>query len=213
MLVFSLVVVTWLRRARIDGPGAVVAPDGDVSRSATPLAASIDTRVCAECHAEVVEAYARSGMSHTWRTAVAGITSELKGQDHVADMVSGYDYRVAVTGTGIEQIETRPDDAKHKLRRHAHYLVGSGKNAIAGVSAENGYLTQMPVAWFRHDQAWRMNPGFELHNHRFDRPITPGCIACHATAAVHEPPTANRFQEPIGVGIACQRCHGYLGAH
>lgn len=215
VLAMALAWAAWPRRPDAEQPPAVdAAPaDDDAPQIPADAAVSIGSQVCAECHAEIVADYARSGMSRTWRAAAAGTLPELTANADVEDLVSRYRYRVAVSGSGIEQIETRDDNPRHALRRQARYLVGSGKNAVAAVAAERGYLTQMPVAWFRHDHAWRMNPGFELYNHRFDRPITPGCIACHGTAAVHEPPTANRFQEPIAAGIDCQRCHGSAAQH
>lgn len=216
MLALALIVATRLRRLDVDEPPAVAAPEitDPGLNSAVPAAAAMDSRVCAECHAEIVADYARSGMSQTWRAVAAGGTlPELQGEAQVADLVTGYRYRVSITATQLEQIETRDDDARHALHRQAKYLVGSGKHAVAAVASAHGYLTQLPVAWFRHDHAWRMNPGFELHNHRFDRPVTPGCVACHGTVAVHEPPTANRFQEPIIAGIDCQRCHGPATQH
>ena len=226
LLLVAIVVARPRRRSAVEALPPIEPPHSDrdripggaanadiVSQTAVSSAASIDNQVCAECHAEIVADYRRNGMSHTWRTVSTGIAPELKGESQVADLVSGYRYLVSVSNSGIEQIETSGDDVKHELRRSAEYLVGSGKNAIAPVTAEHGYLTQMPAAWFSRDHAWRMNPGFELQNHRFDRPITPGCIACHGTEAIHEPPTPNRFQEPVVDGIACHRCHGPTEQH
>ncbi len=172
-----------------------------------------DSRECIACHAEIVASYARSGMSQTWRAVAAGVAPGVRGTADVVDHAAGYRYHIRATDAGIEQIESRADRPSHQLRRHATYLIGSGKHATAAVTTENGYLTQMPAAWFRHDQAWRMNPGFELHNHRFDRPITPGCLSCHGATAVHQSPTANRYDAPVGAGITCQRCHGQTESH
>ncbi len=153
-------------------------------------------------------------MSHSWQPATtSALPPDAAAAATVADALEGYRYQVAIDGDRIDQVETRGDDPAHRLQRRADYLVGSGRHALALVSAENGYLTQLPLAWFRSTGSWRMNPGYELKNHRFSRPITPGCIACHGTEAVHEPPAPNRFVLPIPAGIACRRCHGEARRH
>lgn len=189
--------------------GNITAPiDQQVPERRRSLAAT----ACAECHPEIVADYERSGMSHSWWPADAAELPLSQSTPEVADTSSGYQYQVLATDGGVSQLETHAE-LEHQLLRPASYFVGSGKHAIAMVTADNGYLTQMPVAWFRHGEAWCLNPGFELHNHRFDRPITPGCIACHGTLAEHQVPTRNRYALPIEQGIACERCHGDASAH
>lgn len=169
------------------------------------------TSACAECHAEIVSQYARSGMSHSWRHADALDLGSLPMPGHVDDLVSGYRYEVVYRDDVLWQIETHADDPAHRVERRAEFVVGSGQHASAWVASENGYLTELPVGWFA-DRRWRMNPGYELKNQRFSRPITSGCVACHATGAVNEAATANRFSE-IRDGIECSRCHGDAAAH
>eukprot|EP00913_Durusdinium_trenchii_P008800 g8266.t1 len=93
------------------------------------------------------------------------------------------------------------------------WLVGSGHHAQAMVAEHNGYLTQLPLAWFAADAKWRLNPGYEMKNRRFDRPILPGCVACHGNPVEHRPPTRNRYKRPISNGIGCERCHGPGKSH
>jgi Flp pilus assembly protein TadD len=130
----------------------------------------------------------------------------------VVDRASGYRYEVVFPRDEVWQVETHPDDPQHRIQRRAEYLVGSGNHAVAWLAAENGFLTELPVGWFGQ-ASWRMNPGYELKNHRFSRPIPAGCVGCHSTRAVHEAPTANRFELPIADGIGCSRCHGDADEH
>jgi tetratricopeptide (TPR) repeat protein len=130
----------------------------------------------------------------------------------VEDRLSGYRYQARSRGSETWQIETHSDDSSHRIQRRAEYVVGSGNHALAWVAADSGFLTELPVGWFR-TAGWRMNPGYELKNHRFSRPITNGCVGCHATTAVHEAPVANRFSLPIADGIDCTRCHGDAQQH
>jgi tetratricopeptide repeat protein/cytochrome c554/c'-like protein len=125
---------------------------------------------------------------------------------NVQDRVTGYCYEIVARNNKLWQIETHPDDPSHRALRRAAYMVGSGQHAIAFVAAENGFLTELPAGWFGAT-GWRMNPGYELKNHRFGRPITASCIACHATSAVHDAPATNRFPL-VETGIDCSRCHG-----
>jgi Tfp pilus assembly protein PilF len=141
------------------------------------------------------------------------IVPEMAAGGSVTDHTNGYRYEVIPSEGEAWQVETHPDDPKHRIQRRAEYRVGSGNHAVAWLAAENGFLTEMPVGWFGQSAGWRMNPGYELKNHRFRRPIAPGCVACHATTARHEPPTANRFELPIADGIGCGRCHGETGPH
>jgi tetratricopeptide (TPR) repeat protein len=150
-------------------------------------------------------------MSQSWRSAnpIPGLTTSLP---HVVeDRVTGYRYEVAVRGNELWQVETHAHDPTHRRERQAKYMVGSGHHAIAWVAEENDFLTELPVGWFGKS-GWRMNPGYELKNHRFSRPITSGCVACHATGAVADCPTTNHFST-VESGIDCSRCHGDAKTH
>lgn len=166
---------------------------------------------CAECHGDIVASYATSGMSHSWRSTVALATPALPLPYLVEDRVTGYRYEMTLRDGSLSQIETYPGDANHRRERGAYYAVGSGHHAIAWVASENDFLTELPVGWFGKS-GWRMNPGYELKNHRFSRPITIGCVACHATSATMDSPATNRFTA-VTDGIDCTRCHGDATAH
>lgn len=168
---------------------------------------------CIGCHAEIVARYAQSGMSHSWRRVTPLLATVTQSAAGIADRVTGYRYAVVIRGSEVWQVETHADDPSHRIERRAEYAVGSGKHASAYVAADNGFLTELPVGWFGAEAGWRMNPGYELKNHRFSRPITPGCVGCHATQATHESPTVNRFPSPIADGIDCSRCHGDGAEH
>lgn len=170
-------------------------------------------QTCVDCHAEIVQHYATSGMSRSWRRVTSDATATVKPASQVPDSLSGYRYEVAVRSGVLWQIESHPNDPSHRVERLADYQVGSGKHATAWLSAQNGFLHQLPVGWFGPEALWRMNPGYELKNHRFDRPIPAACVGCHATEAIHEQPTANRFTMPIADGIDCSRCHGDATEH
>lgn len=170
-------------------------------------------QVCVECHAEIVRQYATSGMSRSWRAVSPQLAAGIKESPVVSDHVSGYRYVVSAERETVKQIETHAHDPQHRAVRQADFVVGSGNHAIALVNADHGYLTELPVGWFAAARDWRMNPGYELKNQRFSRPVVRGCVACHATSAVHDAPAANHFELPIAAGIDCSRCHGAAERH
>ena len=151
-------------------------------------------------------------MSRSWRSVTPALVQAVARSPVVADY-KGYRYVVQPNGEKLEQCETHAGDSQHRLARSADYVVGSGTHAVALVSADRGYLTELPVGWFNTSDPWKLNPGYELKNHRFSRPITAGCVACHATSAEHELATGNHFSKPIADGIDCSRCHGEAARH
>ncbi|MCC6510834.1 MAG: hypothetical protein IT423_17150, partial [Pirellulaceae bacterium] len=168
---------------------------------------------CVDCHAEISARYAQSGMSQTWQVVASGCVGDFNADTRVVDERSNYEYQLHRVGNAVSQIERRSDGSGHTLERQAAFTVGSGKHAQAMVANENGYLTQMPIAWYESRQAWGLNPGFELRNQRFDRPIVPGCVACHSSGAQYDFPTKNRYHDRTISGIDCHRCHGDAAAH
>jgi len=191
-------------------------------RAAPPdRGAASEAERCAACHAEIVAQYRNNGMSHTWRSAAtlpADIKPANSSTESIHDQQTGYRYTIDIQGDSLSQVESvaaeRTLASPHNLKRSATYLIGSGKHAIAMATGENGYLFQMPAAWFAKDQRWRLSPGYELQNHRFDRAVSPGCVSCHlGDASRHVNPTDNQYQLPLADGISCSRCHGPTDAH
>ncbi len=96
----------------------------------------------------------------------------------------------------------------HELVRQASYVVGSGEHVRSYVADSGGYLTQLPISWYSDEKKWGLSPGYETFNHRFDRPIGPGCIACHNDYPKFVQATLNKYESPVPTGIGCERCHG-----
>lgn len=155
-------------------------------------------------------------MARSWKSVDGRPLGDFAQNNTLDDPRSGFRYRLLLDEGRVVQEETLLDRKladNYRQRREARYAAGSGEHAQALVSETNGYLHLLPVAWFAAEQRWRLNPGYELQNHRFDRPIAPGCIACHGTVATYRSPTRNRYEQPIPDGISCQRCHGPGAAH
>jgi len=59
-------------------------------------------------------------------------------------------------------------------------------------------------------------PGYEgLRNPDFTRPVTEGCLFCHAGTALPVPGTRNQYRSPpfSAESITCERCHGPAEEH
>jgi len=212
-------------KAEEQRPGVSPSTAGSSARPLPDFAPQfVGTQACAECHQDIAAAWRKNGMSRSWRRAVPGAglpDSFLAGSPDVTDPNGPWRYRVRIDEGQIVQAEhldpseeqLLPGDTNHHLTVPASYFVGSGKHALAMVAEDNGYLTQLPVAWFASKDGWELNPGYELHNRRFDRPVLPGCVVCHGGRAVHVKPTRNRYSQPVRRGIECEHCHGPGQAH
>ncbi len=181
----------------------VVAPSV-VSRSD----AYVGDQVCAKCHVEIARSYQHTGMARSWRPVGRSLPDG--GQaGRIADAEGRFCYRVLKKDGSVYQQETLCDDAgKYQRLQQADYWAGSGKHAQSMIAEDNGYLFLMPIVWYATQGQWGLSPGYELRNHRFNRPILQECVACHRGRAEHRPLTRNRYHTPITSGIGCGECHG-----
>lgn len=176
-----------------------------------------DEASCAECHQEIVAAYAKHPMSRSWRAADREPPDgESLPPDEVVDVRSGYRYQIerAQGKLTIEESVLAPELRWGPgLRVAAEYRIGSGNHASALALRDGELLRLWPVAWFTAERRWRMSPGYEHQNVRFSRPITEACVACHSSDARLRPPTLNRYDGAVTGGIGCRRCHGPAQEH
>lgn len=200
--------IVWEEGVTSLGPATNSTPSTNTAKP-SPLTGYVGSQVCAECHADVAEEYHDSPMAHSWVRVEDSSTWEVSESSIVEDPHSPFQYQSVLEGGHLVQRETLSEESDFFRREmSADFFVGSGNHARAMISQENGYLTQLPLAWFSGKGEWRLNPGYELSNHRFERPILPGCIACHGGLANHRSPSKNRYDLPIANGIGCERCHG-----
>jgi Flp pilus assembly protein TadD len=171
-----------------------------------------DDASCAECHQDIVQAYARSAMSKSWRSIGSGHAHlDLPPAGNATDADGHYRYAVTRPDDRLEVEETVLNPALRwgpGLRVRADYLVGSGSHAVALVSRDGDQLRLLPVAFFATEGRWRMSPGYDAQNVRFARPVAEACIACHASDARLLEPAVNAYEGVVADGISCRRCHG-----
>ena len=99
--------------------------------------------------------------------------------------------------------------------RKIEWIIGAGQNGFGGLLRIGDYVFQAPLSFYSKAQRWELSPGYELGNSGFNRPILPGCIACHSGRANTLPEGNGHFANPTfsELAIGCENCHGPGLAH
>ena len=206
---------------------ATVGPDADPTgpadprftyptpyRNVRPDVKYVGDVACADCHAD----QARTCRLHPMGLAMAPVASatpiEQYGPMAANPFVAvGLNYGVRRKGGRVLHREWAADAAGKvlvEMEAEVPFAIGSGTRARSYAISRDGYLFQSPITWYPGEKKWDISPGYEARNQHFNRPITPGCLFCHCSAADHVADTVNRYREPIiqGYSIGCERCHG-----
>ena len=179
---------------------------------------------CGNCHRQIAESYARTGMGRSFRaltaaTAVPGIQggtfyhepsaqffslSTRRGERYLRRYQTGFD------GGMVNLLEASLD-----------YAIGSGNHATSYLHrTAAGDLVEMPLTWYPEDGGyWAMSPAYDRPDHAgFGRKVSYRCLFCHNAYPAMEPgedalESGTRFPARLPEGIDCQRCHGPGQAH
>ena len=110
-------------------------------------------------------------------------------------------------------------DADGKERfRETHpidWIIGSGANGFGALLTRGEFIFEAPLSFYSKTQAWALSPGYEFGDYGFNRPILPGCIACHSGQPQAVLTGNGRFLDPPfhELAIGCENCHGPGAAH
>ena len=182
-------------------------------RNVRPGVHYVDDARCADCHAEIAEAYAQHPMGRSLAPIAAAKQIErFTTGAHNPLTVDGLIYEVRHDGKRQFHQETRlsPDNKPALVTEfEAVYAVGSGRTGRSYLIQRDNHLFMSPVTWYA-DHGWDLSPGYEVNNSHFNRPVVAECLFCHANRAHHVEGTLNEYQSPIFAGhaIGCRRCHG-----
>ena len=116
-------------------------------------------------------------------------------------------FETAVTGWGKEEV---------RVSEPMDIAIGSGKRGQTFLYWAGNQLFELPVSFWEDGHRWINSPGYIDGTADYKRPVQPGCLECHATAAVALSADAgtNSYQRASLVyGISCETCHGAGGAH
>jgi hypothetical protein len=95
-------------------------------------------------------------------------------------------------------------------------VTGSGTRGQTYLYWRGDALFELPVSYWTDGKRWTNSPGYQNGTADFSRPVTAGCMECHATylQAMSGDSGGNRFRkETLEVGISCERCHGAGAEH
>jgi tetratricopeptide (TPR) repeat protein len=130
----------------------------------------------------------------------------------------GLVYSVERAGSRVVHRETRRDRSGRVvafLEADIQYAVGSARQGVSYLFERDEFLFQSPITWYAKGQRWGLSPGYEKRTSRFDRPVLPDCLFCHANRATPVSSEINRYRTPVfqGYAIGCERCHGPGARH
>jgi hypothetical protein len=102
-------------------------------------------------------------------------------------------------------------DSVVKLTEPIDIVIGSNKRGQTYLYWSGNQLFELPVSYWKEGHQWINSPGYVDGTADFHRPVSPGCLECHATAATALSSDANTNSydgSSLKLGISCEVCHG-----
>ncbi len=189
-------------------------------RPGTPEAAGyVGDAECWRCHTAIAASYSRHPMGQSLapiERAVGGPSG--RNDERVEFEFGGLVYSVERAGSRVVHREARRDRSGRVvagIEADVRYAIGSGRQGVSYLFERDGFLFQSPITWYAKGERFGLSPGFESRTSRFDRPVLPDCLFCHANRATPVSSEINRYQTPLfqGYAIGCERCHGPGARH
>jgi predicted CXXCH cytochrome family protein len=183
-------------------------------RNVRPEVRYVGDESCAECHPGLCDSYHRHPMGRSLGPAVGPSRPKSAAELHPARFDAlGFHYAAELRGDRLFHRETVPAPAGEtgdSVEAEVRFVLGSGTRGESYLVAEDGYVFQSPVSWYRQKGVWDLAPGYRERNQHFDRPVIPACLFCHCNRVEPVENTINRYREPLfrGEAIGCERCHG-----
>ena len=181
-------------------------------RNTGPDAQYVGTAACIGCHAANHRSYLLTAHSRALGEVDPAAEPPDGSFDHFA---SGRTYQVDRRDGKFRHAEVvRDGDGKEVARVDVpvRYLVGSGHHTRSYLIEVDGFLHESPITWYVSKGRWDMSPGYDAASHwGFERPVTAGCLACHAGRA-EAAGTVNRLTL-LETTIGCESCHGPGSEH
>src|SRR5262245_59867560 len=169
--------------------------------------------VCAKCHREIANAYARHPMGQSLLPVSGLISADLpEAKAGTPRVVNGTRLRVERRGQKLIHLGEVGGQA---IERAVQFALGSGRQGRSYLVNDGGFLFQSPISWYSRKQDWDLAPGYDEKQLLFFRQISDQCLFCHCNGAAPPEGATNHFPEPVfpqGYAIGCERCHGPGGA-
>lgn len=179
----------------------------------------VGNKACSPCHSAIYRAYTQTPMAQSSGKVGTQDGKETFGAAEFRDAHGAFSYKVRRDYQfEFGQLGSSKQGVQQPIagRRNLSYFVGSGSAARTFLIDSGGFLFESPVTYYRRSNSWNASPGFaSLDYPNLTRPITAGCLQCHASGIQPKAGTLNGYEATpfLENGIACERCHGAGSDH
>lgn len=178
----------------------------------------VGSKVCARCHGPIASKYSHTEMGRSMSEITASLLEKIPNSASLADdrLQKHFDLYVEDEKLFQSEYEKGPDGKEVFRETHeVNWIIGSGANGFGALLQRGDFLFEAPLSFYSKTQSWALSPGYEFGDYGFNRPILPGCIACHSGQPRAVLDGNGRFLEPPfqELAIGCENCHGPGAAH
>src|SRR5580700_6730036 len=146
----------------------------------------VGNQACSGCHAGIYRSYSVTPMAVSSGRILRPVTP---GSLHHAP--SQVRYEIDVNGL------VRLFKGERRDQRQLGYYIGSGVAGRSFAYARDGFLFEAPVTWYAQTNSWDVSPGYASDSaSRWNRPIEPSCLFCHASQTRWREGTLNAYADP-----------------
>jgi len=173
----------------------------------------VGSQACAKCHPAIYDSFSRTDMGRSMSEITPALIQRMQPSDKVFDSRLNRHFETYARDGNLYQSEYElAGDGKEVFRKteKIEWIIGSGANGSGAIVRRNDYLFEAPLSFYAKLQRWALSPGYEFADYGFNRPILPGCIACHSGQPQPVLEGNGRFREPPlrELAIGCENCHG-----
>jgi hypothetical protein len=182
------------------------------------ISGHVGSRVCAQCHGLIANKYSRTDMGRSMSEMTATLLEKIPSSASIVDDRLQKHFDLYAEGGKLFQSEYAQGPDDKEIFRETHevdWIIGSGANGFGALLKRGDFIFEAPLSFYSKTQSWSLSPGYEFGDYGFNRPILPGCIACHSGMPRAVPGGSGRFLEPpfYELAIGCENCHGAGAAH
>jgi hypothetical protein len=195
-------------------PGTTVSAD----QGSFPNVGYVGSKACAKCHPSIYESFSRTDMGRSMSEITPALLEKIPTSASIFDSKLNRHFEVFARDGNLYQSEYATGvDGKEVFRdtRKLEWIIGSGANGSGAIVRSDDYLFEAPLSFYAKIHSWALSPGYEFGDYGFNRPLLPGCIACHSSQPQPVIEGNGRFREPpfTELAIGCENCHGPGQSH
>jgi hypothetical protein len=224
----------WRLRALPKGPGTIAAillvlaclgwqstlhgQTGSPDQRSPSDSGKVGSRVCAQCHPSIYESFSRTDMGRSMSEITPTLLGRMPTSASIFDPRLNRHFEIFARDGNLYQSEYATTADGKDVFRETHrldWVIGSGANGSGAIVKQDEYLFEAPLSFYAKPNRWALSPGYEFGDYGFNRPILPGCIACHSGQPGLILEGNGRFKDPpfAELAIGCENCHGPGQSH